>query len=56
MFRQGQLDFTNDIEASFKDEVLTKKGELRKDWEGKIRLTQTFLPQYGVPRHPGRQQ
>ena len=39
MFRQGQLDFTNDIEASFKDEVLTKKGELRKDWEGKIRLT-----------------
>jgi peptide/nickel transport system substrate-binding protein len=39
LFRQGQLDFINDIEASFKDEVLTKKGVLRKDWEGKIRLT-----------------
>ncbi|WP_315822551.1 ABC transporter substrate-binding protein [Paraflavitalea speifideaquila] len=25
LFRQGQLDFINDIEASFKDEVLTKK-------------------------------
>jgi len=39
LFRQGQLDFINDIEASFKDEVLTKKGQLRKDWEGKIRLS-----------------
>jgi oligopeptide transport system substrate-binding protein len=39
LFRQGKLDFTNDIDASFKDEVLTKKGVLRKDWEGKIRLT-----------------
>lgn len=39
LFRQGQLDFINDIEASFKDEILTKKGILRKDWEGKIRLT-----------------
>lgn len=37
-FRQGKLDFVNDIDASFKDEVLTKKGELRKDWEGKIIL------------------
>jgi oligopeptide transport system substrate-binding protein len=39
MFQQGQLDFINDIDASFKDEVLTRKGELRKDWEGKIRLS-----------------
>lgn len=39
LFRQGQLDFINDIEASFKDEILTKKGVLRKDWEGRIRLT-----------------
>jgi ABC-type transport system substrate-binding protein len=38
LFRQKQLDFINDIEASFKDEVLTKKGTLRKDWEGKIEL------------------
>lgn len=39
LFRQGKLDFTNDIDPSFKDEVLTKKGELRKDWEGKIILS-----------------
>lgn len=38
LFRQKQLEFINDIEASFKDEVLTKKGTLRKDWEGKIEL------------------
>ncbi len=38
LFRQKQLEFINDIEASFKDEILTKKGTLRKEWEGKIRL------------------
>jgi peptide/nickel transport system substrate-binding protein len=38
LFRQGKLDFINDIDASFKDEVLTKKGTLRKEWEGKINL------------------
>lgn len=38
LFRQKQLEFINDIEASFKDEVLTKKGTLRKDWENKIIL------------------
>lgn len=38
MFRQKELEFINDIDASFKDEVLTKKGELRKDWEDKIVL------------------
>ncbi|HUS02514.1 MAG TPA: ABC transporter substrate-binding protein [Chitinophagaceae bacterium] len=37
-FQQHRLDFINDIDASFKDEVLTKKGELRKEWEGKIVL------------------
>lgn len=37
-FQQGRLDFINDIDASFKDEVLTKKGELRKEWVGKIML------------------
>ena len=36
LFRQKQLDFMNDMESSFKDEVLTKKGTLRKSWEGKI--------------------
>ncbi|MFD2919442.1 ABC transporter substrate-binding protein [Terrimonas rubra] len=38
LFRQQQLSFINDIESSFKDEVLTKKGTLRKEWEGKIEL------------------
>ncbi|MBK5272486.1 MAG: ABC transporter substrate-binding protein, partial [Bacteroidia bacterium] len=38
LFRQKQLEFINDIDASFKDEVLTKKGTLRKEWEGKIEL------------------
>jgi ABC-type transport system substrate-binding protein len=38
MFRQKKLEFINDIDASFKDEVLTKKGELRKEWQGKIEL------------------
>ncbi|MDQ6764175.1 MAG: ABC transporter substrate-binding protein [Bacteroidota bacterium] len=37
-FQQRRLDFINDIDASFKDEVLTKKGELRNDWQGKIIL------------------
>ena len=38
LFRQGKLDFINDIDASFKDEVLTKKGTLRNDWQNKIKL------------------
>jgi peptide/nickel transport system substrate-binding protein len=38
LFRQQQVDFINDIEASFKDEVLTKSGTLRRDWERKIDL------------------
>jgi oligopeptide transport system substrate-binding protein len=37
-FQQGQLSFVNDIDPSFKDEVLTKAGELRKDWQQKIVL------------------
>jgi peptide/nickel transport system substrate-binding protein len=38
LFRQGKLHFINDIDASFKDEVLTKKGTLRSEWENKINL------------------
>ncbi|HKP33144.1 MAG TPA: ABC transporter substrate-binding protein, partial [Chitinophagaceae bacterium] len=38
MFQQKQLDFINDIDASFKDEVLTKKGELLDEWKDKITL------------------
>lgn len=37
-FRQGRLSFVNDIDPSFKDEVLTKKGELRDEWKNKIVL------------------
>lgn len=39
LFRQKQLEFVNDIEASFKDEILTKKGVLKKEWEDKIILS-----------------
>ncbi|HYC40117.1 MAG TPA: ABC transporter substrate-binding protein [Chitinophagaceae bacterium] len=38
LFRQKKLDFVNDIDASFKDEVLTKKGTLRTQWKEKIVL------------------
>ncbi|WP_066401949.1 ABC transporter substrate-binding protein [Flavisolibacter tropicus] len=38
LFRQKKLSFINDIDASFKDEVLTKKGVLSKEWQGKINL------------------
>lgn len=38
-FRQGRLDFINDIDASFKDEVLTKNGTLRKEWEENVTLS-----------------
>ncbi|ULQ54412.1 ABC transporter substrate-binding protein [Flavihumibacter fluvii] len=39
LFRQGALDFINDIDPSFKDEVLNKSGQLRKAWHGKIVLS-----------------
>lgn len=38
LFRQGSLDYINELDPSFKDEVLTKKGTLRPDWVGKINL------------------
>ena len=37
-FQQGRLDFINDIDPSFKDEILTKTGNLKKEWESKIEL------------------
>ena len=39
LFQQGQLDFQNDIDISFKDEVLNKRGELKAGWKGKIVLS-----------------
>ncbi|MBC7510729.1 MAG: ABC transporter substrate-binding protein [Ferruginibacter sp.] len=37
-FQQNRLDFINDIEASFKDEILTKTGNQKKEWQGKLLL------------------
>ena len=37
-FQQNRLDFIDDIDPSFKDEVLTKTGNLKKEWAGKIVL------------------
>jgi oligopeptide transport system substrate-binding protein len=37
-FRQHRLDFINDIDPSFKDEVLTKSGNLKRQWLGQISL------------------
>lgn len=34
----GRLDFSNDIDPAFKDEVLTHTGNLKKTWEGKLVL------------------
>ncbi len=39
LFQQGEVDFINDIDPSFKDEVISKKGELKKEWAGKIVLS-----------------
>ena len=36
LFRQGQLDFLNEIDPSFKDEVLSKKGILKQEWKDRI--------------------
>ncbi|GAB3017550.1 ABC transporter substrate-binding protein [Niabella terrae] len=44
LFRQRQLDFINELDPSFKDEVLTKQGRLRRFWEDKIILqTEPYL-------------
>jgi oligopeptide transport system substrate-binding protein len=41
LLQQGRLDFMNDVDPSFKDEVLNKKGELKKDWVGRIQLSKS---------------
>jgi oligopeptide transport system substrate-binding protein len=41
LLQQGRLDFMNDIDPSFKDEVLNKKGSLKKKWEGRIILSKS---------------
>lgn len=37
-FQQEELSFINDIDPSFKDEILTKKGELRLSWADKLTM------------------
>jgi len=37
-FRQNKIDFINDIDPTFKDEIFNKNGRLREAWEGKIIL------------------
>lgn len=37
-FQQGKIDFINDIDPSFKDEILTKTGNLKDEWKNKITL------------------
>jgi oligopeptide transport system substrate-binding protein len=39
LLQQNRLDFMNDIDPSFKDEVLNKKGTLKKEWMGRIQLS-----------------
>lgn len=40
-FQQNKLDFINDLDASFKDEILSKTGQLKKKWTGKIVLNKS---------------
>ncbi|MCB0696668.1 MAG: ABC transporter substrate-binding protein [Chitinophagaceae bacterium] len=43
-FLQGKLDFVNELDGSFKDLVLTKKGELKKEYTNKLNLSKrTYL-------------
>lgn len=37
-FQQNRLDFINDVDAAFKDELLTKTGNLKTSWKNKIEL------------------
>ncbi|RFM26545.1 ABC transporter substrate-binding protein [Deminuibacter soli] len=43
-FRQGVLSFINDVDPSYKDEILTKTGQLRSQWKNRIVLdTHAYL-------------
>ena len=44
LFSQGQLDVMNDVDISYKDELLTRTGALKKEFRGKIVLEKhTYL-------------
>jgi peptide/nickel transport system substrate-binding protein len=38
LFVQGQLDFMKDLDASYKDEILTKSGKLQKEFSSRVIL------------------
>jgi peptide/nickel transport system substrate-binding protein len=39
LFVQGQLDYLKDLDVSYKDEILTKGGKLKKEFQGKVILS-----------------
>ncbi len=44
LFLQGKVDFVNGLDGSFKDLVLSKNGELKKEYQDKIRFEKkTYL-------------
>lgn len=44
LFLQGKLDFVNELDGSFKDLVLTKKGELKPEYHDKLNMSKrTYL-------------
>ncbi len=38
-FQQNKIDFINDMDPAFKDEILSKKGTLKSEWKNKISIT-----------------
>lgn len=62
-FTQGNLDFVNGLDKSFKDEILTREGEIQPAYEGKYnflvapQLNTEYLgimvdPEHADPSHP----
>jgi peptide/nickel transport system substrate-binding protein len=37
-FQQNKIDFINDMDPAFKDEILSKKGTLKPEWKDKITI------------------
>ena len=37
-FQQNKIDFINDMDPTFKDEILSKKGTLKSEWKNKISI------------------
>ena len=41
-FLQGEIDFISGIDASYKDEVLTRDGKLQDSYKDKIKLSTSY--------------